>query len=207
MKTQIRLLIADDHAIMRQGLTSIFRFQHDFTVVGEAVDGADAIQKVDALQPDIVIMDLMMPVIDGAEATRQITQRHPETKVIILTSFANSTDMAHAIENGAVGALTKTSSKEDLFTCIRDVARQSTAIAPEISQSLNENEDIPKLTSRQMEILTSLSRGLTNKDIAKQLGISTGCIKFHILAIFRKLGVANRSEAVALALRKRLLKD
>ena len=206
MKRKIRILIADDHAIVRQGLASIIRFQSDMAVVGEAEDGDVAVRKTAELRPDVVIMDLLMPIMDGAKATKEIKRISPETRVIILTSFANSTDLSRALDNGASGAITKTSPKEELFKCIRNAADDERMIDPAIEQTLHENDAIPVLTNRQAEILHSLSRGLTNAEIAKQLGISTGCIKFHILAIFRKLGAANRSEAVDIAHRKHLLK-
>ena len=206
MKKKIKLLLADDHAIVRQGLATILGFQPDFDVVGEAEDGEDAVRKTATLKPDVVIMDLMMPTLSGAEATAQIRRHDPETFVVVLTSYGTSADLAQALENGATGALLKTASKEELFGCIRDVASGLTFISPDVQQSLSEARELPELTPRQLEILQSLSRGLTNNDIAKQLGLRTAGIKSHLLTIFRKLGVANRSEAVALALRKHLLK-
>lgn len=206
MKRKIKLLIADDHAIVRQGLATILGFQPDFAVVGEAEDGQDAVDKARTLHPDIVIMDLMMPVLNGSDATALIRQGNPDTKVVILTSYADSTDLSHALENGAVGILSKTAPKEDLFACLHAVTAGQTAVADEIRRTLNENNDAVTLTPRQMDILQSLSRGLTNDDIAKELGLSMAGIKFHLLTIFRKLGVSNRAEAVGIALRKHLLK-
>lgn len=206
MKRKTTILLADDHAIMRQGLKSILRFQRDFAIVGEAEDGADAVTKVGELHPDVVIMDLIMPNMDGATATKLIRSQHPETKVLILTSFPDSADMANAIENGASGAISKTASKEELFRCLRNIIDGTSAITPDVAKSLDETNDIPQMTDRQKEILQSFTRGLTNGDIAQLLGISTSCVKFHILAIFRKLGAANRTEAVSIAQRKHLLK-
>ena len=206
MKRKIKLLIADDHAIVRQGLATILSFQPDFAVVGEAEDGQDAVNKAKSLHPDVVIMDLMMPVLNGSDATALIRQENPNTKVVILTSYADSTDLSHALENGAVGILSKTAPKEDLFACLNAVANGETVISYEIQRSLIENNEAISLTTRQLDILQSLSRGLTNEDIAKQLGLSTAGIKFHLLTIFRKLGAATRAEAAAIALRKHLLK-
>ena len=206
MKPKISLLIADDHAIVRQGLSSIFRFQPDFSVVAEAEDGEEAVSKTSSLHPDVVIMDLLMPQMDGAEATARIKRANPDTHVIILTSYGDSPDLVAALENGASGALTKTAPKEELFACIRDVVSGMTVISTEIQQSLLEDTGLQTLTSRQLEILHSLSRGLTNKEIAKQFGLTTAGVKSHLISIFRKLEVSNRSEAVAIALRKHLLK-
>ena len=205
MKRKIKLLIADDHAIVRQGLATILGFQPDFAVVGEAEDGQDAVEKVRTLHPDIVIMDLMMPVLNGSDATARIRREDPDAKVVILTSYADSADLSRALENGAVGILSKTAPKEDLFACLHAVANGETVITDDIRRALAENDGATELTPRQLDILQSLSRGLTNGEIAKQLGLSTAGIKFHLLTIFRKLGAANRSEAVSIAHRKQLL--
>ena len=206
MKRKIKLLIADDHAIVRQGLATILGFQPDFAVVGEAEDGQDAVDKARTLHPDIVIMDLMMPVLNGSDATALIRQENPNTKVVILTSYADSADLSHALENGAVGILSKTAPKEDLFDCLHAVTNGETVITDQIRRSLRENDEAVSITPRQFDILQYLSRGLTNEDIAKMLGLSTAGIKFHLLTIFRKLGAANRTEAVSIAQRKHLLK-
>ena len=206
MTRKIRILIADDHAIVRDGLSAILSFQNDMTVVGEADDGDAAVRKTDETHPDLVIMDLLMPLTDGAQATEEIKHRHPGTKVVILTSFGDSANVSRALSAGADGAITKTMPKEQLIEAIRDVAAGRQVIAPEIRQSLRENEALPNLTTRQQDILHALSRGLTNKDIAKQQGLSMAGVKFHLLTIFRKLDVSNRSEAIAVALRKQLLR-
>ena len=206
MTRKIRILIADDHAIVRDGLSAILSFQNDMTVVGEADDGDAAVRKTEETHPDLVIMDLLMPLTDGAQATEEIKRRHPGTKVVILTSFGDSANVSRALSAGADGAVTKTMPKEQLIEAIRDVAAGRQMIAPEIRQSLRENEALPNLTTRQQDILHALSRGLTNKDIAKQQGLSMAGVKFHLLTIFRKLDVSNRSEAIAVALRKQLLR-
>ena len=203
---KIRILIADDHAIVRMGLATLLGAQDGLEVVGEASNGEQAVTRALKLSPDVVIMDLVMPNMDGAKATKLIKSAHPETKVVILTSFPDSADMASAIENGASGAISKTASKEELFRCLRNIIDGTSAITPDVAKSLDETNDIPQMTDRQKEILQSFTRGLTNGDIAQLLGISTSCVKFHILAIFRKLGAANRTEAVSIAQRKHLLK-
>ena len=206
MSTKLKILVVDDHAIVREGLVSILKFQKDLTVVGEAADGAEAIRKTLQIKPNIVIMDLMMPNMGGAEATAEIKRTSPETKVLILTSFGSSAELSSAFANGADGAITKTLPKNEMLSAIRDVASGTHVMSPEIEQTLREDATMPTLTPRQLEILHSLTRGLTNDDIAREFGLSTAGVKFHLLTLFRKLNVSNRTEAVAIAMRKHLLK-
>ena len=206
MKNTIRVLIADDHTIVRIGLRTLLGAEKDIEVVGEAKNGEMAVKEALRLRPDVVIMDLMMPKMDGAEATAVLHERLPETKVIILTTFGSSDGIAHAIESGAAGALMKTADDAALISTIRSVAGGKTVISPDIKQLLAEDPPIPVLTTRQAEVLQSMMRGLTNRDIAKQLGIRQDGVNEHVAAILAKIGAANRTEAVAIALRKHLLK-
>jgi len=203
---KIRVLIADDHAMVRDGLVSILHYQKDFVIVGEAEDGAEAVARAAELKPDVVLMDLMMPAKDGADATLEIRRRLPDTRVLLLTTYGSSAKLSQAFENGATGAITKSQSKDELFAAIRDVAAGRRVVSAEIEQSMHEDASAPKLSARQSEILEHMARGLTNDDLAKTLGLTKSGIKFHILEILRKLNVSNRSEAVAVALRKHLLK-
>ena len=206
MKNTIRVLIADDHTIVRIGLRTLLGAEKDIEVVGEAKNGEMAMKEALRLRPDVVIMDLMMPKMDGAEATAVLHERLPETKVIILTTFGSSDGIAHAIESGAAGALMKTADDDALISTIRSVAGGKTVISPDIKRLLAEDPPIPVLTTRQAEVLQSMMRGLTNRDIAKQLGIRQDGVNEHVAAILAKIGAANRTEAVAIALRKHLLK-
>lgn len=206
MKNTIRVLIADDHTIVRIGLRTLLGAEKDIEVVGEAKNGEMAVKEALRLRPDVVIMDLMMPKMDGAEATAVLHERMPETKVIILTTFGSSDGIAHAIESGAAGALMKTADDAALISTIRSVAGGKTVISPDIKRLLAEDPPIPVLTTRQAEVLQSMMRGLTNRDIAKQLGIRQDGVNEHVAAILAKIGAANRTEAVAIALRKHLLK-
>ena len=206
MDRKIKLLIADDHAIMREGLVTLLRFQKDFSVIGEATNGREAVRKTLSLKPDVVIMDLLMPQMNGAEATAEIVRNSPEVKVLVLTSFPDASDVVSALDNGAAGALTKTLRKEELFAAIRDVNAGKRILSEEIRRTLNENQTDDHLTPRQTAVLECLARGLTYEEIAQQLNVTKACIKFHVLTILRRLNVANRSEAVAIALRKHLLK-
>ena len=204
MPAKLKILIVDDHAIVRDGLAAILKFQKDMTVVGEADDGKSAIQKAQTLRPDVILMDLMMPNINGADATAAIKQVLPETQILLLTSYGTSAELSRAFRNGATGAITKSLPKEELLAAIRNVADGQRVASPEIEQTLKEESEVPTLTPRQLEILHSLARGLTNDDIAHEFGLSKAGVKFHLLTIFRKLHVANRTEAVGFASRKHL---
>ena len=200
------VLIIDDHAILRMGLASLLNAKSGIEVVGDAANGRTGIQKVLKLHPDVVIMDLMMPGMDGAETTRQLLSKEPESKVLILTTFGTSDGITHAIEAGAKGAIMKNCDFGELVAAIRTVARGEEYLSPEVKRIISKDPPIAPLSPRQAEILQSIVRGLSNPDIAKQLGISLDMVKEHTEALFKKLGVANRPEAVAIALRKHLLK-
>ena len=202
----IKILLIDDHAIMRSGLASILRTRKDIEVVGDAGDGETGIQKAVKLKPDVVIMDLMMPGMDGTEATRLLLQRLPETKVLIFTTFGTADGIGHALEAGASGAIMKNVELPELVAAIKTVASGGRALSPEIEQILSEDPPLPELSARQAEILQSITRGLSNEDIARQLGISLPMVKEHVQAMFSKIGAANRAEAVSIALRRHLLK-
>ena len=203
---KIRILLADDHSIMRVGLASLLSREKDMTVVGEAETGEEAVAKARELKPDIVVMDLMMPEMDGVEATRRIKAERPDSKILILTTFGTSADVARAMAAGASGAIMKDAETDDQLAAIRAVAAGGKAFSPGIEKALNELQPTPDLTDRQLLILESVTRGLTNRDIATMLGISADAVKQHLAAIFSKLGAANRSEAISIALRKHLLK-
>lgn len=203
---KIKVLIVDDHAIMRNGLTSLLRTSREIDVIGSAGDGKSGIQKAVRLKPDVVIMDLMMPEMDGTEATRLLLQKLPDVKVLIFTTFSTADGIGHALEAGASGAIMKNVELPELVAAIKTVASGGRALSPEIEQILSEDPPLPELSTRQAEILHSITRGLSNDDIARLLGISVPMVKEHVNAIFAKLGAANRAEAVAIAMRKHLLK-
>lgn len=206
MKRKTRILLADDHAVVRAGLAAILGFEDDFDVVGEAADGLQAVRQTLALKPDVVIMDLLMPVLNGAEATARIAAAAPQSRVLILTSYGTSEDLGRALAAGACGAVLKTVSNEALAAAIRAVAAGRPVVAPEIARMIADEPPTAELTERQREILASATRGLTNEEIARQFGITASCVKQHLSSVFAKLGVANRAEAIAYALRKQLLK-
>ena len=203
---KIRVLVADDHAIVRMGLVSLLKSEPDIAVVAEADDGEDAVRKALRLSPDVVIMDLMMPGLDGIGATRQIRAQAPDMRILILTTSTVSDDLAHALEAGALGAINKSSEYAKLLAAIHAVADGKPSVAPEIRRLIAEDPPVPALSPRQEEIMRSLTRGLSNPDIALELGISTESVKHYIDLLCDKIGAANRTEAVAIALRKHLLK-
>ena len=202
----IRILLADDHGLLRLGLKTLISFQSGLEVVGDAQNGQVAIELALRLKPDIVVMDLMMPVLDGVEATREIRRKLPETKVLILTSYGTASDVSRAVQAGASGALMKDTPNLDLISAIRSVAAGEKVFSPEIAQTLTEDPAPPELTDRQLDVLNATAHGYTNPEIAKLLTISTDAVKQHIITICEKLGAVNRTEAVAIALRKHLLK-
>ena len=204
---KIRVLIADDHAMVRMGLASLLATEPDIEIAGEASDGDDAVSKANALRPDVVIMDLMMPKKDGAEATAAIMRLLPQTKVLLLTTFGSADGVAHALDAGATGAIMKNADFSDLVSAVRTVASGGRAVSSEIERFIREDPPVPDLTTRQKEILAATVRGLTNDDIAKQFSIKRSSVKDHLTAIFVKLGAANRSEAISIALRKQLVKS
>ena len=202
---RIRILVVDDHALIRHGLSALLRSQADFTIAGEAADGEEAVAAAHRLRPDLVIMDLSMPVMDGVEATRRIREELPAVRILLLTTFGTSADVTRALRYGASGALVKDTDDDELLAAVRTVAGGGTVFSPEIQAMLREPQP-PELTDRQREILKAIVRGLATDGIAAKLGISSDTVNQHINAIREKLGAANRAEAVAIALRRHLLK-
>ena len=204
--SKIRILLADDHMLMRMGIATLVSTAKDMTVVGEARNGREAVELAGSLRPDVVIMDLMMPEMSGGEATKAIHEAHPGIKIVILTTYGTSAELATAVTNGAVGVLLKDKVEMDLLNTIRFVVEGNQVIPTRLLAQIEEDRAMGKLTDRQMEILASVAEGQSNADIALQFGLSEITVKKHLSAIFERLGVANRSEAVALALRKQMLK-
>lgn len=203
---KITVLIVDDHAILRMGLASLLNAKADIEVVGDAANGTLGIKKFLKLHPSVIIMDLMMPGMNGTETTAQLIARDPNSKVLILTTFGTSDGITHALQAGALGAIMKNCDFGELVTAIRTVAKGKKYVSPEVERIISKDPPVVPLSPRQEEILHSIIRGLSNPDIAKQLGISLDMVKEHVETLFQKIGAANRTEAVAIAMRKHLLK-
>jgi len=207
-----RILIADDHPTLREGLRAILDTQEDFTVAGEAADGEEAVAKAEAMRPDVVLMDLEMPRLDGVEATRRIVERLPGTPVIVLTAFDTDDRIIGAVEAGAQGYLLKGATRDEIFRAIRVARQGGTLLQPAIASKLLRHVHRPHgregreaLSEREREVLALLVDGLMNKEIARRLSISERTVKFHVASILGKLGVPNRAAAVRVALEQRLL--
>lgn len=205
--SKIKVFIIDDHAILRMGLTSLLEAKGDIAVVGDAPDGMSGIKKVMKLKPDVIIVDLMMPDLDGIETTKQLLAQSSDYKILILTTFGTSDGISQALNAGAKGAIMKNCDFDELLTAIRSTAQGVSYVSPEISRILVRDPPIVALSPRQKEILLSISRGLSNLEIARQLNISRDTVKEYIEVLFQKLGAANRPEAVAIALQKHLITD
>jgi len=203
---KIRVLVADDHAIVRMGLVALLATEQDIEIVGEAEDGREAVKKAVSTKPDVVIMDIMMPILDGIAATAEIIKRAPGVKVLILTTSSSSDDYSRALAAGAHGIVVKRAANMELLSAIRSVASEKKVISSEARRLMQEDPPIPKLTGRQLGIIHSMMRGLTNREIATQFNITPNCVKAHIKRVCNKIGAANRTEAVAIAMRKHLLK-
>ena len=175
----VSVLLVDDHALIRRGLTDLIRYESDLNVAGEASNGQEAVEAARKLNPDIIVMDLMMPEMDGVEATRRIKAERPDSRILILTTFGTSADVARAMAAGASGAIMKDAETDDQLAAIRTVAAGGKAFSPGIEKALNELQPTPDLTDRQLLILESVTRGLTNRDIATMLGISADAVKQH----------------------------
>jgi DNA-binding NarL/FixJ family response regulator len=212
----IRLLIVDDHPVVREGLSAMLSTQRDFQVVGEAQDGAEAEQKVEALSPDVVLMDLEMPDVDGPEAIHRIRARRQDARVLVLTAYDTDERILDAVKAGAQGYMLKGAPREELFKAIRVVNQGGSLLAPVVAQKLlgrvgqmlSQEGGIPaeQLTERELDVLRLLVKGARNKEIAAQLYITERTVKFHTGIIFQKLGVTNRSEAITVALQRRLVR-
>lgn len=206
----VRVLVVDDHHMVRKGLAAILKSNPDLHLVGEASNGEEALSVFDEVKPDVVLMDLLMPKLDGVAVTREILKRSPDTRVIALTSYQDKELVQSAFQAGATGYLLKNVTGEDLAQAIRNAYDGKTTLAPEATEVLiqatfEDPDPGEDLTPREREVLKLLADGLTNPEIAKSLSISRTTARAHVSHILGKLQVSNRSEAVALALRQKLV--
>ena len=208
---RIRVIIVDDHPMVRQGLGAFLFIEDDLELVGEAANGAEALQMCEQTQPDVVLMDLMMPVLDGVAATRAIRERWPQTQVIALTSFQEKELIRAAIQAGAISYVLKSVSVDELAKAIRAAFAGQPTLAPEATQALIQAAREPDgpgsdLTEREREVLALLVEGVSNPQIADRLIVSVSTVRSHVSSVLSKLGASSRAEAVALALRNKLVR-
>jgi len=212
MTRSIRVLVADDHAIVRKGIRALLATEPDIEVVGEAENGREAVTEAERLQPDVILMDLVMPEVDGIEAIRRITGRQPEARILVLTSFAADDKVFPAIKAGALGYLLKDSGPEELVQAIHQVYLGESSLHPTIARKLlqelsrpSERPPTPEpLTEREVEVLRLVARGQSNQEIADQLVISEATVRTHVSNILGKLHLASRTQAALYALREGL---
>ena len=203
----IRLVVADDHPIFREGLLLILNNQADMTVVGECGNGCEAVDLVLALVPDVAILDLQMPGMNGAAATGVINEKMQGAKILILTTYAGGDDIRRAMHAGARGYLLKESRKDEMLQAVREVAQGGRYLSPAAGASFAIDSMLQPLTKREGEILRLVAEGRANKDIGSALGISEGTVKSHVNGIMQKMNVGSRTEAVLAAQRRGLLRD
>jgi DNA-binding NarL/FixJ family response regulator len=210
----IRILVADDHPIVRSGLVGLLDVEADMQIVGEAGDGEEAVARVAALSPDVVLMDLRMPRLDGVGATAQITAAFPTAKVLVLTTYDTDADIVRAVEAGATGYLLKDTPRAVLVDAVRAASRGETVLAPPVAARLVSRLRSPApaaapvdnpLTPREVEVLRAVSQGLSNAEIGRELFIGEATVKTHLLRVFAKLGVDDRTRAVTAAMERGIL--
>lgn len=212
MSEPIRILVADDHPVVREGLVAILGTQPDFAVVGEASTGHETVAKADALHPNVVLLDLAMPELDGVEALRQMRQANPDVQAIVFTAFDTDERILDAVRAGARGYLLKGAPRDEIFRSIRIVSQGGALLQPMVASRLlrqisaerpaNNKE---RLTAREREVLRLLAQGKANKEIAATLVVSERTVKFHVSSIMKKLGAGNRTEAVSFAAQQGLV--
>ena len=216
MPDGIRVMVVDDHAIVREGIKALLELQQGIEVVDEAASGIECLERLETVSPDVVLMDLKMPGIDGIEATRLLKEKHPHIKVILLTNYDDEEYVMESIKSGANGYVLKDIKKGDLDTMIRGVVQDRAFIDPTVTHKLfhrikhaSQVQDSqvkrPALTQRELQIITHLVEGKSNKEIAQAVNLSLDTIKTHLKNIYQKLGVHNRSQAARSAIKNKLV--
>jgi two-component system, NarL family, response regulator LiaR len=211
MAEPIRVLIADDHAVVREGLRTFLDLQDGIAVVGEAADGDEAIREAERLQPDVILIDLVMPRLDGVQAMRELRERVPRARAVVLTSFLDDKHLLPAMRAGAAGYLLKSAQPQELARAVRAAVAGEALIDPAVAARLVEtleegrDERVEQLTPREREVLALIGRGLPNKRIADELGIAEKTVKVHVSHVLAKLGVDDRTQAALFAVREGLV--
>lgn len=200
-----RIIFADDHQIVREGLARLIDKEKDLKIIAETDNGIDAVRLQGELKADLIILDLRMPKKDGATAAQEIIKSHPEARIMLLTSFATAAEIKDALRDGVLSAIVKDSSSDTLIDAIRRTARGERVVSPEIADTLETGMSAPELSPRQKEILTLVSKGFNNDEIAKRIGITRHGVKAHLAIAFERLGASSRAEATAIALSLNLI--
>lgn len=203
---RLRILLVDDHAVVRAGLAALLAKQPGLDVCGQAANGHMAVARFDELQPDVTVMDLQMPELDGAGAIARIRERHPDARVLVLTSYETDNDIERALRAGAAGYLLKDAEVDELVRAIRDVHAGRTYVAPVVASKLADRLTQVPLSAREMSVLRLVTAGKTNKEIGVVLSITEATVKAHLTRLFEKLGVSNRTEAISAAARRGLVR-
>ena len=209
MTGPIRLLVADDHPVVRDGLRAMLATQPDMELVGEAATGTEAVERALALHPDVVLMDLQMPDLDGPAAIATLREQAPEVRVLVLTTYGTDADITRAVDAGATGYLLKDAPREQLFGAIRAAAKGESVLSPSVATRVLGRMRAPAeeaLSPRELEILQAVARGLSNKEIGRRLYVSEATVKTHLLRVFGKLGVDDRTAAVTVALERGIIR-
>lgn len=212
--TPIRILVADDHPVVRDGLIAILSTQPDFEIVGKASNGLETLQQVQALQPDVLLLDLEMPEVDGVETLRRLREAQAKVRAVVFTAFDTDERIVGAVQNGAQGYLLKGAPREDIFNAIRVVHAGGSLLQPVVASKLlkqvsgerTTQQALDALTPREQHVLKLLATGLQNKEIALELTITERTVKFYVSSILSKLGAGNRTEAVTIAVQRGLVK-
>jgi len=208
MTELIQVLVVDDHVVVREGLCALLIPRNGMEVVGEAVDGADAVEKARILKPDVILMDLNLPVMSGLEAITEIIRENPEARILVLTSFDDESNISAAIEAGALGYLSKNSSTHEMFHAIQGVAMGSLSVSPGVTRTIIQHlrkpdppfkSNVAALTERELDVLRALGQGLSNQEIAEKLNIEVTTVRSHISRILNKLGLDNRTQVALYA--------
>jgi len=206
---KIKIFMADDHPVVRAGIRGMLETQPDFEVVAEAENGQGAIEQVSKLKPDVVLMDLRMPEMDGVEAISKIKESHPDIHILVLTTYDTDADIVRAVEAGATGYLLKDAPRDELFRAVRATAKGETVLAPPVAARLMgkvRDKGDTALTAREIDVLMLVARGASNQDVGEKLHVSTATVKSHLLQIYQKLGVSDRTAAVTTAIERGIIR-
>jgi DNA-binding NarL/FixJ family response regulator len=207
--TTIKILMADDHPVVRAGIRGMLETQPEFQVIAEAENGREAFEQIGKLKPDVVLMDLRMPEMDGVEAIGKIKEKYPNINILVLTTYDTDADIVRAVEAGATGYLLKDAPREELFRAVRATAKGETVLAPVVAARLMgkvRDHGEQALSAREIDVLMLVARGASNQDVAEKLHVSTATVKSHLIQIYQKLGVSDRTAAVTTAIERGIIR-